>query len=156
MNAQPTVVIVDDNPAIRDSLGFLIGSVGRRVETYASAEEFLEAYDNERPGCVVLDVRMPGLSGLELMEKLKDDRFAPPVVLITGHGDIPMGVQAMRDGGGKLTVRAQGESDGVVIEIERKKPCHSLSGRYSRDPSWRPGRQLTGRAVSRPASGSNP
>ena len=63
MNALPTVFIVDDDSAMRDSLGFLIGSVGRKVETYASAEEFLDAYDNERPGCIVLDVRMPGLSG---------------------------------------------------------------------------------------------
>jgi len=98
MIALPTVFIVDDDPAMRDSLGFLIGSVGRRVETYASAEDFLDAYDNERPGCVVLDVRMPGLSGLELMEKLGHDRFAPPVVLITGHGDIPMAVRALKAG----------------------------------------------------------
>lgn len=98
MNAQPTVFIVDDDSAMRDSLGFLIGSVGRKVETYASAEEFLDAYDNERPGCIVLDVRMPGLSGLELMEKLGEDRFAPPVVLITGHGDIPMAVRALKAG----------------------------------------------------------
>ena len=98
MNAQPTVFIVDDDSAMRDSLGFLIGSVGRRVETHASAEEFLDAYDNERPGCIVLDVRMPGLSGLELMEKLGEDRFAPPVVLITGHGDIPMAVRALKAG----------------------------------------------------------
>ncbi|QDV06919.1 Transcriptional regulatory protein FixJ [Planctomycetes bacterium Poly30] len=98
MNAQPTVFIVDDDPAMRDSLGFLIGSVGRRVETYASAEDFLEAYDTERPGCIVLDVRMPGLSGLELMERLHEDRFAPPVVLITGHGDIPMAVRALKAG----------------------------------------------------------
>ena len=98
MNAQPTVFIVDDDSAMQDSLGFLIGSVGRKVETYASAEEFLDAYDNERPGCIVLDVRMPGLSGLELMEKLGEDRFAPPVVLITGHGDIPMAVRALKAG----------------------------------------------------------
>lgn len=98
MNALPTVFIVDDDAAMRDSLGFLIGSVGREVETYASAEEFLDAYDNERPGCIVLDVRMPGLSGLELMEKLGEDRFAPPVVLITGHGDIPMAVRALKAG----------------------------------------------------------
>lgn len=98
MNAQPTVFIVDDDSAMRDSLGFLIGSVGRKVETYSSAEEFLDAYDNERPGCIVLDVRMPGLSGLELMEKLGEDRFAPPVVLITGHGDIPMAVRALKAG----------------------------------------------------------
>ncbi len=98
MSEQPTVFIVDDDPAMRDSLGFLIGSVGRRAETYASAEDFLAAYSNERPGCIVLDVRMPGLSGLELMEKLNEDRFAPPVVLVTGHGDIPMAVRALKAG----------------------------------------------------------
>ena len=98
MNPTPTVFIVDDDPAMRDSLAFLIGSVGRQVETYASGEQFLEAYDEQRPGCIVLDVRMPGLSGLELMEKLQVDRFAPPVVLITGHGDIPMAVRALKAG----------------------------------------------------------
>ena len=98
MKDQPTVFIVDDDAAMRDSLGFLIGSVGRRAETYASAEDFLAAYSNERPGCIVLDVRMPGLSGLELMEKLNEDRFAPPVVLVTGHGDIPMAVRALKAG----------------------------------------------------------
>ena len=98
MNDQPTVFIVDDDPAMRDSLGFLIGSVGRRAEIYASAEDFLAAYSNERPGCIVLEVRMPGLSGLELMEKLNEDRFAPPVVLVTGHGDIPMAVRALKAG----------------------------------------------------------
>jgi FixJ family two-component response regulator len=98
MSATPTVFIVDDDSAMRDSLSFLIGSVGRKVETYASAEEFLDAYDNERPGCIVLDVRMPGLSGLELMEKLGQDRFAPPALLITGHGDIPMAVRALKAG----------------------------------------------------------
>ncbi len=98
MSSPATVFIVDDDPAMRDSLGFLIGSVGRSVETHASAEEFLTAYDNDRPGCIVLDVRMPGLSGLELMEKLQEDRFAPPVVLITGHGDIPMAVRALKAG----------------------------------------------------------
>lgn len=98
MNAQPTVFIVDDDPAMRDSLGFLIGSVGRKVETCDSAEDFLAKYDSERPGCIVLDVRMPGLSGLELMEKMNEDRFAPPVILITGHGDIPMAVRALKAG----------------------------------------------------------
>ncbi|MEL6428400.1 MAG: response regulator [Planctomycetota bacterium] len=98
MNAQPKVFVVDDDPAMRDSLGFLIGSVGRSVDTFDSAESFLEAYDRDQPGCIVLDVRMPGLSGLELMEKLKEDRFAPPVILVTGHGDIPMAVRALKAG----------------------------------------------------------
>ena len=98
MSAQPTVFVVDDDPAMRDSLGFLIGSVGKRVETFDSAESFLSAYDHARPGCIVLDVRMPGLSGLELMEKLQSDSLAPPVILVTGHGDIPMSVRALKAG----------------------------------------------------------
>lgn len=98
MSAQPTVFVVDDDPAMRDSLGFLIGSVGKNVETFDSAESFLKAYDHARPGCIVLDVRMPGLSGLELMEKLQSDSLAPPVILVTGHGDIPMSVRALKAG----------------------------------------------------------
>ena len=96
--ARPTVFVVDDDPALRDSLAFLIGTVGLQVEVHSSAEEFLAAYDSRRPGCIVLDVRMPGLSGLELMEHLQRDAFAPPVVLITGHGDIPMAVRALKAG----------------------------------------------------------
>ena len=68
------------------------------MQCHASAEEFLEAYDPARPGCIVLDVRMPGLSGLELQDRLREDRFAPPVLLITGHGDIPMAVRALKAG----------------------------------------------------------
>jgi len=96
--ARPTVFVVDDDPALRDSLAFLIGTVGLPVEVHSSAEEFLAAYDSRRPGCIVLDVRMPGLSGLELMEHLQRDAFAPPVVLITGHGDIPIAVRALKAG----------------------------------------------------------
>ena len=98
MNTGVAVFVVDDDPAMRDSLKFLIGSVGLKVECYTSAEDFLEAYDPERPGCIVLDVRMPGLSGLELQDRLREDRFAPPVLLITGHGDIPMAVRALKAG----------------------------------------------------------
>lgn len=98
MTDQPTVFVVDDDPAMRDSLQFLIGSVGLPVQSHASAEDFLAAYDSRRPGCIVLDVRMPGLSGLELMEHLQRDTLAPPVVLVTGHGDIPMAVRALKAG----------------------------------------------------------
>ncbi len=98
MTEGATVFVVDDDQAMRDSLRFLITSDGLAVECFASAEEFLDAYSPDRPGCLVLDVRMPQLSGLELQEKLRGDRFAPPVVLITGHGDIPMAVRALQAG----------------------------------------------------------
>ena len=96
--ADPTVFVVDDDPALRDSLKFLIESVGITVKVFASAEEFLEAFDPKEHACVVLDVRMPGLSGLELLEKLKSERLAPTVLLITGHGDVPMAVRALKAG----------------------------------------------------------
>jgi RNA polymerase sigma factor (sigma-70 family) len=95
---EQTVFVVDDDAAVRDSLSWLIKSVGLRVETYGSAQEFLEAYDPKRSGCVVLDVRMPGMSGLELQEKLKVDKVALPVIIITGHGDVPMAVRAVKAG----------------------------------------------------------
>ncbi|MCP3917150.1 MAG: response regulator transcription factor [bacterium] len=98
MGGETAVFVVDDDPAMRDSLRFLISSINLNVECFASAEEFLKAYDPERAGCIVLDVRMPGISGLELQERLKQDRFAPPVLLITGHGDIPMAVRALKAG----------------------------------------------------------
>ena len=98
MSTAPTVFVIDDDPAMRDSLRFLIQSIDLPVECFASAEDFLAAYSPQNPGCIVLDVRMPGLSGLELTERLGEDRFAPPIVLITGHGDVPMAVRALKAG----------------------------------------------------------
>lgn len=94
----PTVFVVDDDEAVRDSLSLLIRSVGLEVESYESAAAFLEDLDSERPGCLVLDVRMPGMSGLELQDRLLQQGTALPVIFITGHGDVPMAVRAMRAG----------------------------------------------------------
>jgi FixJ family two-component response regulator len=98
MLREPTVFVVDDDPAVRESLSWLIESVGLRVETYGSAREFLRAYQAHRPGCLVLDVRMPGVSGLDVQERLAVQGKSPPVIVITGHGDIPMAVRAMKAG----------------------------------------------------------
>jgi RNA polymerase sigma factor (sigma-70 family) len=98
MNDQPTVFIVDDNPAIRKSLRWLIESVGLQVQTHESAQDFLDRYDPSRPGCVVLDVRMPGLSGLELQETLRERDIDIPIIIVTGYADVPMAVRAMRAG----------------------------------------------------------
>jgi two-component system, LuxR family, response regulator FixJ len=95
---KPTVFIVDDDAAVRDALRFLMRSVGHTVETFASAVEFLNAYSDDRPGCLVLDIRMPGLSGLELQDKLVEQRAIVPIIFITGHGDVPMAVEAMQAG----------------------------------------------------------
>ena len=93
-----TVFVVDDDEAVRTSLKLLLRSVGLPVETAASAQEFLDRFDAERPGCLVLDIRMPGLSGLELQERLNAMHAMIPVVFITGHGDVPMAVEAMQHG----------------------------------------------------------
>jgi len=94
----PTVFIIDDDPSVRKSLSRLVRSLGFGSESFASAEEFLgrERYDGV--GCIVLDVRMPGLSGMELQNELVKGEFSMPIIFITGHGDIPMSVQAMKKG----------------------------------------------------------
>lgn len=93
-----TVFVVDDEAVVRESLHWLIESIGLRVETFASATEFLDAYDPTVPGCLVLDVRMPGISGLELQEMLKERGHAIPIIIVTGYADVPMAVRAMKNG----------------------------------------------------------
>ncbi len=92
------VYIVDDDDAMRDSLQWLLESQGFAVTAYASAEDFLAACRDGMAGCIVLDVRMPGMSGLELYEKLNSRQCTLPVIFITGHGDVPMAVSALKKG----------------------------------------------------------
>jgi RNA polymerase sigma factor (sigma-70 family) len=96
--SQPTVFIVDDDAAVRDSLKFLLRSVGLGAETFASADDFLRSYDPQRAGCLVLDVRMPGMSGLELQQRLWDLGSSLPIVFLTAHADVPMAVEAVKAG----------------------------------------------------------
>jgi FixJ family two-component response regulator len=98
MQPSARVFVLDDDPAVRDHLRLLLQSVGLAVQTYSSGEQFLEAYDPEEPGCVVLDVRMPGLSGLEVQARLAQLPYCPPVILLTGYGDVPTTVRAMKAG----------------------------------------------------------
>jgi FixJ family two-component response regulator len=95
---EQTVFVVDDDAAVRDSIAELAESVGLRAEGYASALAFLEAFQRERPGCLVLDVRMAEMSGLVLQERLSELGARIPVIMLTGHGDVPMAVQAMKAG----------------------------------------------------------
>ena len=94
----PVVFVVDDDASVREAIGSLIESAGMRVQTYASAQEFLQQKRPETPACLVLDVRLPDLSGLELQRKLAPTRMRLPIIFITGHGDIPMSVRAMKAG----------------------------------------------------------
>jgi two-component system response regulator FixJ len=94
----PTVFIVDDDEAVRNSLRLLLKSVGLAAVALPTAQEFLAKYDPQQAGCLILDVRMPGMSGLELQEQLNVRGAMIPVIFITGHGDIPMAVEAMQQG----------------------------------------------------------
>jgi two-component system response regulator FixJ len=98
LTTQTTVFVVDDDQAIRSSLQWLIESVGLNVEVYPTADDFMRSYYPGRSGCLLLDVRMPGMSGLELQEHLLQKQIRIPVIIITGHGDVPMAVRAMKAG----------------------------------------------------------
>jgi len=93
-----TVFIVDDDAAVRDALAMMLVASGLEVETFASAESFLERKRPQRTGCLVLDVRMPGMSGLELQQRLAEQRSRLPLIFLTGHGDVPMAVLAVKRG----------------------------------------------------------
>ena len=96
--AVPSVYIVDDDPAIRKAMEFLMRSVGLEHAIFHSGDAFLAQYTSDMAGCLVLDIRMPGLGGLELQQKLVDIGSTLPIIFITGHGDVPMAVEAMQKG----------------------------------------------------------
>lgn len=98
MSDKQVVYVVDDDEGVREGLSLLLETVGQACELYASAHEFLDAFDEDRGGCLVLDIRMPRMTGLDLQKKLIDMGSRLPVIFITGHGDIPMAVEAMRRG----------------------------------------------------------
>ena len=98
MNSEPTAFIVDDDESVCVGLKILLESMGIKVECYASSVDFLESYDPYRPGCVIMDVRMPEMSGLELQKKLNEFDYTIPIIIITGYGDVPTAVKAMEMG----------------------------------------------------------
>jgi FixJ family two-component response regulator len=125
--AEPTVFIVDDDAQMRESLRNLIRSVGLRVESFASAQEFLQSQRLGTPSCLVLDVRMPGLSGLDLQRQSSEAGLEIPIIFITGHGDIPMTVRAMKAGAVEFLTkpfRDQDLLDAIQQALERsRKVC---------------------------------
>lgn len=98
MNPEPTVFVVDDDEAVRGGLRRLMESVSLRVETYESAQAFLDNYHPERHGCLVLDVRMPGMGGLDLQAQLGKQGIRLPIIILTGHADVPIAVSALKAG----------------------------------------------------------
>ncbi len=113
-----TVFVVDDDEAVRDSLGALLESAEFEVETFGSGADFLDRLDPKRGGCIVLDVRMPGLSGLEVQRKLAEKGISMPVIIITGHGDVPIAVQAIK--AGALDFIEKPFADDVILESVRR------------------------------------
>lgn len=121
---EPMVYVIDDEALIRDGIQSLIRSIGLRATVFASAAEFLQAKKPEGPGCLVLDVRMPGQSGLDLQRQLNEAGIAVPIIFLTGHADVPMTVRAMKDGAVEFLtkpVRSQELLDAVQKAIERDR-----------------------------------
>ncbi len=94
----PTVFLIDDDQAVRDAVGLLLRATGLNVESFASATDFLKSDGIHRPSCLLLDVRMPGMSGLDLQQQLQDQGHRIPIIFMTGHGDVPMATRAMKAG----------------------------------------------------------
>lgn len=126
--AAAIVFVVDDDAAMRQSLSNLIRSVGLRVEAFASAQEFLRSKRPDVPGCLVLDVRLPGLSGLDLQKRMAEADIEIPIIFITGHGDIPMTVRAMKAGAVEFLTkpfRDQDLLDAVQQALERDRTARA-------------------------------
>jgi RNA polymerase sigma factor (sigma-70 family) len=124
MTRAPVVFVVDDDPSIRSSLKFLLSSVGLQVESFESAESFLQRKAPDAPSCLVLDVRLRGLSGLDFQRELAARNIRIPIVFVTGHGDIPMSVRAMKAGAIEFLTkpyRDQDLLDAVRIALERDR-----------------------------------
>ncbi|WP_101760203.1 response regulator transcription factor [Oceanicoccus sp. KOV_DT_Chl] len=98
METPSRIYIIEDDDAVRDSLQMMLESIGREVMSFASADSFLASYSQDMAGCIVLDIRMPGMNGMELQRKLNDINSILPIIFVTGHGDVPMAVEAMQQG----------------------------------------------------------
>ncbi len=131
---QPMVGVVDDDEAMRDSIRCLLESVSLPCRTFASAQEFLESCNSAQAGCILLDVRMPGMSGMELLEHLKGQGVQMQVIVITGHGDVPLAVRAMKQGAFDFIQKPFGSQDLLDrIEAAFKLARESYSENCKRD-----------------------
>lgn len=124
MTAAPVVFVVDDDPSVRSTLKFLLNTVGVKVESFDSADSFLRGTPPDVPSCLVLDVRLPGLSGLDFQRELAARNIHIPIIFVTGHGDIPMSVRAMKAGAVEFLTkpyRDQDLLDAIRIALERDR-----------------------------------
>jgi FixJ family two-component response regulator len=126
-SSEPTVFVVDDDAHMCRALRWLVESVNLRVETFDSAEAFLRTYTAERPGCLVLDVRMPGMSGIQLLEQLRSRGILTPVIILTGHGNVRTAVRAMK--AGAVDVVEKPYTDDELLEL--------IQDAIDKDTHWR-------------------
>jgi FixJ family two-component response regulator len=141
MEQPSTVYVVDDDAAMRDSLCWLLSSVSLNAKAYASADEFLSEWDPATPGCLLLDLRMPGLNGLELQEKLVKDGREIPIIFLSGHGDVPTAVRAMQSGATEfltkpfserfLLERVQAALEQDIKQRRQRRANEVLEARYA-------------------------
>ncbi len=132
MNALPTVHVIDDDDAVRDSIQMFLANEGLEVRTYPSADAFIAVLDSAPPGCVVTDVRMPGMSGMELLAEIARLRLAMPVIVVTGHADVPLAVRAMKSGAVDLLEKPFKAADLIdavarALEVGRNSQRNVLS-----------------------------
>jgi two-component system, LuxR family, response regulator FixJ len=138
----PSIFVIDDQQAVREALGEMLRVLGYRVETYASADAFLVAFSGPRPGCIVADVRMPGMDGIELVRELSRRGIALPVVLISGHGDVRMAVAAIKAGAEDFIEKPVDDTHllaainrclgRVLDKLVREQSLEELRGRFER------------------------
>jgi FixJ family two-component response regulator len=128
--SRPVVFVVDDDVSMREALKNLLRSVGLEVETYSAAGEFLSSRRTDAPGCLVLDVRLPGLSGLELQRQLTEANIEIPIIFITGHGDIEMSVRAMKSGAVEFLTKPFRDQD--LLDAVQKAIDGDLAARVQR------------------------
>ncbi len=132
MNALPTIHVIDDDDAVRDSIQMFLANEGLEVRTYPSADAFIAVLDSAPPGCVVTDVRMPGMSGIELLAEIARLRLAMPVIVVTGHADVPLAVRAMKSGAVDLLEKPFKAADLIdavsrALEVGRNSQRNVLS-----------------------------
>ncbi|WP_051710653.1 response regulator transcription factor [Andreprevotia chitinilytica] len=124
------IAIVDDDDALRDALAWLFSTRDHEAQAFSSAESFIKEYSPDRFGCILLDVRMPGMSGLELFQKLREYAYLPPVIFLTGHGDVPMAVGALKDGATDFVEKPFNDND--IVDLVEK----SLAADAERRNQW--------------------
>ncbi|HXN43584.1 MAG TPA: response regulator FixJ [Xanthobacteraceae bacterium] len=132
MPGNSVVHVIDDDEALRESLAFLLGTARVEVRTYESATAFLDALPRAEPGCIITDVRMPGISGVELLRRLKSLEAAFPVIVITGHGDVPLAVEAMKLGAVDFLEKPF-EDDALIAAVQSALGRHEHDARRAAD-----------------------